>query len=340
MTERNDSVNSPVAATAQHAVTGHEKGYHSPAEIIDRLPDTATPWQQDSAIRANYNFQKIDWNRRQNPMRTPTTRADGIGTFSLRKAMYYSPSMVQPDSTYRPECAAYRHGVAGDPVPYSIAGDNLITSILLVCFIIAAVAIAQSGNFLQRQLKNFFFSQREGTTSITETGEELRFQFFLILQTCLLSAIIFFYYSRAANGEAFSFAHYQTLSIFTISIAAYFVAKHLLYAMVNWVFFDKKKNEQWVKALLFLSSAEGILLFPDVMLLSYFGLSIQHAVIYALSVIIIIKLLSFYKAYLIFFKHNGLFLQSFLYFCALELMPLGVLWGAMVTMDTYLKQIF
>ncbi|MBF1082674.1 MAG: DUF4271 domain-containing protein, partial [Prevotellaceae bacterium] len=207
-------------------------------------------------------------------------------------------------------------------------------------FIIATVAIAQSGNFLQRQLKNFFFSQREGTTSITETGEELRFQFFLILQTCLLSAIIFFYYSRAANGEAFSFAHYQTLSIFTISIAAYFVAKHLLYAMVNWVFFDKKKNEQWVKALLFLSSAEGILLFPDVMLLSYFGLSIQHAVIYALSVIIIIKLLSFYKAYLIFFKHNGLFLQSFLYFCALELMPLGVLWGAMVTMDTYLKQIF
>ena len=130
MTERNDSVNSPVAATAQHAVTGHEKGYHSPAEIIDRLPDTATPWQQDSAIRANYNFQKIDWNRRQNPMRTPTTRADGIGTFSLRKAMYYSPSMVQPDSTYRPECVAYRHGVAGDPVPYSIAGDDLITSIL------------------------------------------------------------------------------------------------------------------------------------------------------------------------------------------------------------------
>ncbi len=340
MTEQHDSANSTVEATAQRAVTVHKKGCQSPAEIIDGLPDTATPWQQDSAVRASYNFQKIDWNKRQNPMRTPTTRADGIGMFSLRKAMYYSPSMVQPDSTYRPECVAYRHGVAGDPIPYSIAGDNLITSILLVCFIIATVAISKSGNFLQRQLKNFFYSQREGTTVITETGEELRFQLFLMLQTCLLSAIIFFYYSRAANSEAFSFAHYQTLSIFTIGIAAYFVLKYLLYAIVNWVFFDKKKNEQWTKALLFLSSVEGILLFPDVMLLSYFGLSIQHAVIYALAVIVIVKLLAFYKAYLIFFKHNSLILQSFLYFCALELMPLGILWGCMVTMDTYLKQIF
>ena len=340
MTERNDSVNSPVAATAQHAVTGHEKGYHSPAEIIDRLPDTATPWQQDSAIRANYNFQKIDWNRRQNPMRTPTTRADGIGTFSLRKAMYYSPSMVQPDSTYRPECVAYRHGVAGDPVPYSIAGDDLITSILLVCFIIATTAIAKSGNFLQRQLKNFFHSQREGTSAITETGEELRFQFFLMLQTCLLSAIILFFYSREVSGEAFSFAHYQILSAYTGTLAVYFILKNLLYSVVNWVFFDKKKNEQWAKSSLFLSSAEGMLLFPDVMLLAYFSLPVKHAAIYALAVIVIVKLLSFYKANIIFFRRKGLFLQSFLYFCALELMPLGALWGVMATMDRYLKQNF
>ena len=83
-----------------------------------------------------------------------------------------------------------------------------------------------------------------------------------------------------------------------------------------------------------------MLLFPNVMLLAYFNLSIKHAVIYALAVIILVKLLSFYKAYLIFFRRNGAILQFFLYFCALELMPLGALCGAMVTMDRYLKQIF
>ena len=201
MTEQNDSVISIETATEQTAVAVHKKGYHSPAEIISWLPDSATPWQQDSAIRANYPFQKIDWNQRPNPMRTPTTQVDSTTTFSLNKAMYYSKSMVQPDSVYRPECIGYRHGVAGDPVPYTIAGDDLITSILLACFIFATIAIAKSGNFLQRQFKNFFYSQREGTTVISETGEELRFQLFLMLQTCLLSDIIYFFYSSEVSGD-------------------------------------------------------------------------------------------------------------------------------------------
>lgn len=340
MTEQNDSVISIETATEQTAVAVHKKGYHSPAEIISWLPDSATPWQQDSAIRANYPFQKIDWNQRPNPMRTPTTQVDSTTTFSLNKAMYYSKSMVQPDSVYRPECIGYRHGVAGDPVPYTIAGDDLITSILLACFIFATVAIAKSGNFLQRQFKNFFYSQREGTTVISETGEELRFQLFLMLQTCLLSAIIYFFYSSEVSGDTFSLAHYQVLSLYTFTFAGYFLLKNLLYTIVNWVFFDKKKNEQWAKSSLFLSSVEGMPLFPNVMLLAYFNLSIKHAVIYALAVIILVKLLSFYKAYLIFFRRNGALLQFFLYFCALELMPLGALCGAMVTMDRYLKQIF
>lgn len=324
-------------ASVHHHTSG---GYHSPAQIISWLPKTATPWQQDSAIRANYKYQEKDWLHVPNPMRTPTTKADPEFKGSLTNPMYHTQSLVQPDSVYRPECATYRPGVAGDPVPYTIAGDSLITSILLACFIFATIAIAKSGNFLQRQLKNFFRTQREGTTVITETSAELRFQFFLVAQTCLLSAIIFFFFSRDFIGESFSIAHYQILAIFTGILVAYFGIKALLYTIVDWVFFDKKKNEQWMKAFLFLSSSEGIALFPVVLLLAYFNLSIETTVIYAIIVIVISKLLAFYKTYIIFFKRSAAILQSFLYFCALELMPLGTLWGVLALMDNYLKQIF
>lgn len=156
--------------------------------------------------------------------------------------MYYSRSLVQPDSIYRPEYTSNRPGVAGDPVPYTIAGDSLTTSILLACFILATIAIAKSGNFLQRQLKNFFRVQREGTTVITETSAELRFQFFLVAQTCLLAAIIVFFFSQSFVGESFAIAHYQIIALFTGEFAAYLIAKALLYTIVNWVFFDKKKR--------------------------------------------------------------------------------------------------
>ena len=129
----------PVQPAATHASAAQRGGYHSPHEILSWLPRTATPWQQDSALRAHYQFPEVDWSRRSNPMRTPQTRADSVAEFSLDKAMYHSRSLVQPDSVYRPEYAVYRQGVAGDPVPYSIAGDNLITSILLGCFVLGAV---------------------------------------------------------------------------------------------------------------------------------------------------------------------------------------------------------
>lgn len=117
----------------------------------------------------------------------------------------------------------------------------------------------------------------------------------------------------------------------------YFLMKAILYCISGWVFFDKKKNVQWLKAYLFLISCEGVALFPMVMLLSYFDLSLQVAVIYTLVVLGIVKILSFYKTYLIFFKRNGVFLQIFLYFCALEVVPLFALWGGLILISHYLK---
>lgn len=312
-------------------------GYHSPGEILSWLPHNATPWQQDSAIRANYKFPETDWSRQPNPMRTPQTKADSASDFSLQKPLYHGKSLVQPDSIYRPEYAVYHQGVAGDPIPYNIANDNLITSILLGCFILAAVAIAESGNFIQRQFKNFFHQQREGTTIVTETSNELRFQFFLMLQASLLFALIFFFYSKTIGTETTGLPQYAVIGIFTGILSSYFLVKAILHTLIGWVFFDNKKIEQKMKTELFLAGTQGIALFPVVMLHAYFSFPIDNTVFYTAFVIILAKILSFYKTYIIFFKRNGAFVQSFLYFCAFEMMPLGALWGVLVFTDNYLK---
>ncbi len=328
--------------TAQHAAaTPHKtEGLRTPRQILNLLPKDATPWQQDSAVRANILIPNVDWSKRPNPMRTPTTQADAPSDFSLSKPLYHSRSLVQPDSVYRPEYATYRQGVAGDPVPYTIAGDNLITSVLLGCFILATLSIAKSGNFISRQVKNFFRPRNEGTTVITETSSELRFQIFLVLQTCLLCSLLFFLWRQTSFHETFILPHYQIIGIYTGIFALYFLLKACLSAAVGWVFFDKKKNEQWMKSSLFLVSTEGILIFPAVMLLAYFNLSIESMVSYALLIVVLGKLLTFYKTCLIFFQRNKTALQNILYFCTLEIMPLGALWGILVLTDELLKTNF
>ncbi len=319
------------------AVGKQAAGLHTPRQIIASLPKDATPWQQDSAVRANIKFPAVDWSERPNPMCTPTTKADEPSGFSAEKPLYHSRSLVQPDSVYRPEYATYRPGVAGDPVPYTIAGDNLITSVLLGCFIFAMLAVAKSGNFISRQTKNLFRPQHEGTTVITETSSELRFQIFLVLHTCLLFALLFFLWRQTSFEETFILPHYQTIGVYTGIFAVYFFVKYCLTAAVGWVFFDKKNNEQWMKANLFLISSEGILLFPAVMLLVYFKLPVESIVFYTILVVVSGKLLTFYKTYLIFFQRKKAALQNILYFCTLEIMPLGALWGILVLTDELLK---
>ena len=86
---------------------------------------------------------------------------------------YYRESFFSKDSLFHPELRGGRLGVAGDPVPYTVAGDNFITSLLLLCFVLACIAFSKSKHFVFRQAKAFFRVQREGTTVITETSSEV-----------------------------------------------------------------------------------------------------------------------------------------------------------------------
>ena len=92
-----------------------------------------------------------------------------------------------------------------------------------------------------------------------------------------------------------------------------------------------------MKTKLFLVSMEGVILFPIVMLLAYFDLSVSSAVIYSIVIVSLVKILTLYKLSVIFFRQRGSFLQIILYFCALEVIPMFVMWGVFDTINDYLR---
>ena len=336
---RQDSltINNTLAAGDSGQVTVAPKPHElTPKEVLSWLPANATPAQQDSAIQRHIKISEIHWSEQPDTLHMPG-HPKGKSFRDASLPQYYRESFFSKDSLFHPELTGGRLGVAGDPVPYSIASDNLITGLLLGCFILALLALAKSREFIIRQAKNFFYVQRANTTEITETSGELWVQMFLIVQTCLLFSVIFFSWQRTDVTDTFIFDQYQVIGIYTGVIASYYIFKMILYWGVGSVFFESKKIEQWSKSFLFLIAGEGLLLFPLVMLLSYFDISIRSAVIYTLIVVIFVKILTFYKTYLIFFQKKGLILQNFLYLCALEIVPLLILWGALLLINSFLK---
>ena len=331
-----DSIQLQGTATAEEAVAVRHLGQPTPAEVLSWLPKTATPAQQDSAIRAHIKIKPATYSTRPDTLGTPSTKPC-TDTFNIKVPQWHGKSLVQKDSVYKPEVIPWRQGIGGDPVPYTLAADNVVTSMLMGCFIIALIAIAQSKNFLFRQAKRFFYTPRQNTTEMSETSSELRFQLFLILQTCLLFALTFFYTIGEYASQTFVIDQYLVIGCIASVFASYFIAKGLIYWLVGWLFFDRKKTLQWIKAFIFLTSVEGLFLYPLVLLMTYFNMNGKNAVIYMGIVVILSKLMGFYKTFIIFFKSKGSFLQNILYFCALEIVPAASLWGILITACNYLK---
>ncbi|MBO1363778.1 DUF4271 domain-containing protein [Prevotella sp. A2931] len=308
----------------------------TPAQVLSWLPKNATPEQQDSAIQANFEPGEIHWSQRPDTLHLPGWPV-GKSYRDVSLPRYYKESFFSNDSLFHPELTGGRLGVAGDPVPYTPANDNFVTGVLFGVFILALIALSRLGGFIKRQAKDFFYIPRNETSSQTETSGEIRFQLFLLLQTSLLLALIYFFSTFDMAADTFAVEPYQAIGIYGGMFTVYFFMKFMVYAFTNWVFFERRANRQWLQALLFIISVQGMLLFPIVMLQVYFSLSIKTVGIYTLTVIILFKLLSFYKTHIIFFRRKGAFLQNILYFCALEIVPLLSLYGALILTNSYLK---
>ena len=308
----------------------------TPYQVLRLLPKDATPAQQDSAIQAWFQPEEIHYSEQPDTLHLP---GHGVGRNlkDVNLPQYYRENYFSNDSLYHPELEAGRYGVAGDPVTYNMSNDSILSGTLLLCFVCTMMAFAASRNFIFRQVKNLFYIPKTEDASEATSGE-MRALLFFCIQTSLLLALLYFFYVRSYVADTFVVSdEYLIIGIFFAVILSYFLAKIIICSIASITFFGGKKNGQWIRTLLFLTAMEGLLLYPAILLLGYLNVAHQTIIYYVLSVVILVKILSFYKCYVIFFRQIGLFLQIILYFCALEIVPLAALWGGLEVMTNALK---
>ncbi|MCI6234133.1 MAG: DUF4271 domain-containing protein [Prevotella sp.] len=314
-------------------LTINHKGL-SPYQVVKSLPATATEAQKDSAIQANFNPGRIDYNTRIDTLTSLGMKL--VKKEDITKARFREVSPFKGNSYFHPEQKASHVGILGDPVPYALSNDSTISGLILGIFILALLSVSGSLTFIMRQAKNFFYLPRTAA-NITETTGEIRFQLFLVMQTALLIGIIYYLYSHTiAQLDYVLDSQILVIAIFSLITIGYFVFRGVAYNVVNWVFFTRERTDQWNKTLMFLTSLEGVALFPMVVVQVYFRINMSTTLVYAIAVIVLCKILLFYKAYVIFFRRRPLSLQIFLYFCALEIVPVMALIGAFTLTDSYL----
>lgn len=292
--------------------------------------------QEDSAAQSVYTT-KSHW-----PVKIDSVlmydQAHEIKVESTPLPTYYKETFFAKDTLLHSEIQGGRYGIAGDPVPYSVRTDNVLTPVLILGILMLAFCVRRSSRFFAFQMKNFFHVVRSGSMLERESASEKRYLFYAEIYTALILALVFFFYAKEYISDTYvTYSEYTLMGIFLGSFLLYFLFEHMLQLAVNKVFFTPYQTSQWNTTKMMTTTWAGILLTPMLLLMTYFGLSVENSLIYTLSVIIFTKILLIYKCFQIFFRKKGAFLQIFLYFCTLEIIPPLILWGILVIIANYLK---
>ena len=269
-----------------------------------------------------------------------TLSSQNTDTLSLLQQKQISPAKADSDSLQLADLHAVQEvdsGFEGTPISYSPRTDDAIALTLLACFFLSSIALARGKKFLSQQVKDFVLHRERTSIFDSSTAADVRYLLVLVLQTCVLSGITFLNYFHDTCPALMD--HVSSLLLLGIYVGfclAYFLLKWLLYMFLGWTFFDKNKTNIWLESYSALIYYVGFALFPFVLFLVYFDLSLTNLVIIGSIILIFTKILMFYKWIKLFFhQFSGLFLLI-LYFCALEIVRCLLLYQGMIQMNNIL----
>ena len=269
-----------------------------------------------------------------------TLSSRSADTLSLLRQNQTSPAKADTDSLQLVDLHAVQEvdsGFEGTPISYSPRTDDAIALTLLACFFLSSIALARGKKFLSQQVKDFVLHRERTSIFDSSTAADVRYLLVLVLQTCVLSGITFLnYFHDTCPALMNQVSPLLLLGIYVGFCLAYFLLKWLIYMFLGWTFFDKNKTNIWLESYSALIYYVGFALFPFILFLVYFDLSLTNLVIIGSIILIFTKILMFYKWIKLFFhQFSGLFLLI-LYFCALEIVPCLLLYQGMIRMNNIL----
>jgi len=322
-----DSISTRQIPVTPTKTVGHKGSLpFNAARIIDALPEDATPAQQDSAIQANLPERVRIRSTRPDTLEIPGIPAKKSKSLS-ELTYHYRQTFFDGNHFMHPEVSDSRLGIQETLLPYRLRTDDGITAIVLVVFMLVLVLFSKSKKALLKQAKELFNPPREYHNLFNDEPDNQQHSIkLLVCLTLLTISLQLFGLNGLENHTVItSETPYLALLSITLVITGYYLIKKLSYHFVNWIFFDKTKNKRWQETYTFTYAAEGLLLFPLVLLTIYFDLNTLQAWLYIGFVVFLTRIILLYETYIIFFPKIHGILHLIVYFCALEITPLLML---------------
>lgn len=220
------------------------------------------------------------------------------------------------------------NGFSGLPLPGFYFQDTIFFILFLFCLIGLSYWSNKGGSYFVANLKRFFVSDSSQRTTYKEqvTTSGVWSMVFMVFQTILFVTMILFVILERTN----SFAH-LTISRILIFTVLYFgllllvLMKYMVYRLTDYVF-PEWGFSSWNEQFFSLVGVVGLMIFVPTLFYLFAPEFSKEMIFLLLIVFFIIQIVIFRKLLVIFVKNKIGLLNYFLYLCAIEIVPLFLIY--------------
>ena len=243
-------------------------------------------------------------------------------------------------------CPAIQEGRTEVPVEYrppQVADNNGVVCLLLGSFLLLVFVVLFRRRSAAEQMSNFLYPPLTRAQAASPEKDDNRFpgiwftDVLLTMMCCLLLGMLYYIYAdRHWALWMVRLTVWHWLGLYFSVCFLFFVLKQLIVRLINTIFFPRSKRLLWQHDYDFLFNLECILLLPVALIAIFSEMTAEYVIYVFLFVLVFVKILVLIKDYTYFFaKIHGL-LHLFVYFCALEAVPLLVLWTVLGRLTNYM----
>lgn len=221
--------------------------------------------------------------------------------------------------------------------PYSMMNDDALMMMFILNIIGISYVFLMNGAGIMERLKCMFYYESKSTPFNDRTHITSICNILLYAQTLFYATIITARF--ITTGSTYTVE--DTILPLAGFLAAYFVGillfKLVSYDAVNAILFGKNETVAWRNTYFFTIKMLGFAIAPAAMTIFLFpGISFNFVKIYLLFVLLAYVYTIFSSLIKIIFTQKRNYLDIFLYLCALEFLPMGIMWKFILQVSDFL----
>lgn len=259
--------------------------------------------------------------------------------FFARDSLLWQDSLLFRD---RRQEVVTKPAARSELLPDTLQRNDAASGLLMATLLMLLVILHFSAKSLRVRCSRLFFSSHLNSESTeAETAEARRVHICFTFQTAFLLALLFYFYAQGrCHLELMTLSSLQLLGVYIGICFLFIVAKQYLTHLVNIIFFTKEQCRRWTECFMSIFAIQSLALFPLTLVAIYFDLPVKIVFQALFIVLLFVKYLTLFKSFAIFFRHFHGILHLFMYFCALEALPIAVGWATLVAVTQELTTYF